>query len=244
MADEQHDREQTDTKRTLRRQSLTGADVRTGMRTMRERMRMSAAKVQAQRRDRARQVRQFARPRSLFSRMYTPNNMRRAQQPLTAPPAHASTPNLNDSPRVHGASTSVPWASELAKIVAPKLAYVEDDDIMAFQIQYLDYTENIERLAERYDTDIEPRTVYDCIDKRALYYLCTMSDLVPVSSRGNPSTVSHAVIMNFDASGRTGYARKLKSLPYTQMERGAYKWHGISWLTCKNATNRRWNLEW
>ena len=89
----------------------------------------------------------------------------------------------------------VPWSAELDKIKAPVLSETEPEDFINFRVRYEDYARKLLDVAERHNTTILPKPVFDCVEK----YLCQVSDLLPLKARGDPAEVDpellHRAIM-------------------------------------------------
>jgi hypothetical protein len=61
----------------------------------------------------------------------------------------------------HGHLRREIWSKELDEIDAPELTDAEPEDILEFQVLYADYVDKIKNVAQKHNTVIEPKMVYD-----------------------------------------------------------------------------------
>ena len=118
-------------------------------------------------------------------------------------PTSGSRSPTTSHPLAHG-HAPVPWSAELDKIKAPTLSETEPEDFVNFRVKYEDYAKRLMDVAERHNTIILPKPVFDCIEKYTLKYLCNVSDLLPPENRGDPANVDpeilHKAIMEVNTS--------------------------------------------
>ncbi len=109
--------------------------------------------------------------------------------------------------QLYSLSTGTPWTVDLSKIQIPELRYIKDDSIVTFQVRYKEYLRKIQLLETKYGTIVQKSTVYDCIERKALSYLCLHSHYISKNNRAHPTAIDrglvHDAIMNFTPLGST-----------------------------------------
>lgn len=108
-----------------------------------------------------------------------------------------------------------PWCTEHDKLVAPVLRRAHPDDIVKFRAKYLRYCEKVDEIREKHSTTtLVAKSVFNCIERANRYYICAVSDLLPVEHRGHPDDVDHTVIhdlvMNAHVLVSDSYAASLE----------------------------------
>ena len=57
------------------------------------------------------------------------------------------------------------WSKELDEINAPELTEAEPEDILDFQILWEEYADKVNNVAQKHNTVIDVKPIYDCIEK-------------------------------------------------------------------------------
>ena len=143
--------------------------------------------------------------RSLFGTSYTPKYDVNGNQTIVDRNSTIS--------QASGFTHGFPWANDLAKIPIPKLSKTNPASIIDFQRKYRTYLRGVHELEERYTSYIPVRTVYSCIEPKALHYLCYMTELIPKQYRTDPKRIDRGIvqeiIMNFVPTNALDFTMQL-----------------------------------
>ena len=176
--------------------------------TKRQRSINSVARASALRRDRLRRTnspslnspeRKFKRRESLTGAARRRTETKYGfQRPIIGRPREAEA--TKPAPEfMHGYASQVTWSQELDDIEAPTLKKAEIHDLVEFRVKWIEYAERIQDFSDRHNVNLTPKSIYDCIEKYNRYYICAISELLPVEARGHPDDVSaqalHDLIM-------------------------------------------------
>ena len=101
---------------------------------------------------------------------------------------------IHQSPYMHGYTSNVPWSLELEQLKAPVLTKATPEALIDFRVKWEDYADKIDQLAKKFQAPVEPKAIYDCIEKHNRYYICAVSNLLPRELRGHPDDVSHKAL--------------------------------------------------